>query len=161
MAALGSGKGDTSVRFKEQIEIEEEKDFSQSIKIVDNQNAAQKKMREYLERVYKRLNQMKKDSLSADSRLPRDALRKQLITMACCLERTRLYLDSYIYPRDLSLNLIDVDIEERKEGSAVYGGQATPESRKKAMHLTERLYNIVYKDFFTAYENATLFTRKI
>jgi hypothetical protein len=103
---------------------------------------------------------MKKESLSSDSRLPREALRKQLITMACCLERTRLYLDSYIYPRDLSLNLIDVDIEE-KQSSSGGASLANPESRKKAMHLTERLYNIVYKDFFTAYEKATLFTRKI
>ena len=66
--------------------------------------------------------------------------------MACCLERTRLYLDNFIYPRDLSLNLIDVPIEENS---------AT--ERKKAMHLTERLYTIVYKDFFSAYEKAVLF----
>ena len=29
------------------------------------------------------------------------------------------------------------------------------------MHLTERLYNIVYKDFFSAYEKSVLFHSKI
>lgn len=94
--------------------------------------------------------------MRTDSQLQREALRKQLILMGCILERTRLYLDSYIYPRDLSLNLIDVKIEEETAP-----GNSGPVSKKKAMHLTERLYNIVYKDFFTAYEKATLFNRKI
>jgi len=48
------------------------------------------------------------------------------------------------------LNLIDVQIEE----SSVV-------DKKRAMHLTERLYTIVYKDFFTAYERAVLFHNKI
>jgi len=55
---------------------------------------------------------MKKDVLKDENKLSRDDLRKHLTTMACFLERTRLYLDSFIYPRDLSLNLIDVEIEE-------------------------------------------------
>jgi hypothetical protein len=33
--------------------------------------------------------------------------------------------------------------------------------KKRQMHLTERLYTIVYKDFFTAYERAVLFHQKI
>lgn len=70
--------------------------------------------------------------------------------MACCLERTRLYLDDFIYPRDLSLNLIDVAIEESAQTE-----------RKKAMHLTERLHTMVHKDFFSAYEKAVLFNQKI
>lgn len=61
--------------------------------------------------------------------------------MSCHLERCRLYLDDYIYPRDVSLNLIDIHIDE-----------STTARRKKEMHLTERLYTIVYKDFFTVYE---------
>lgn len=69
--------------------------------------------------------------------------------MACHLERTRLYLDKYIYPRDLSLNLIDILIEENVV------------ERKKAMHLTERLYSIVYRDFFTAYEKCREINNKI
>ena len=63
--------------------------------------------------------------------------------MACHLESTRLLLENYIYPRDNQLNLIDISIEEN----------FTTE-KKKAMHLTERLYTVVYKDFFTAYERA-------
>jgi len=55
---------------------------------------------------------MKKDILKDDNKMKREELRKNLTTMACFLERTRLYLDSFIYPRDLSLNLIDVEIEE-------------------------------------------------
>jgi hypothetical protein len=77
-------------------------------------------------------------------------LKKQFLNMACWLERTRLYLDNYIYPRDHSLNLIDVQIDDHTEVT-----------RKKAMHLTERLYTIVYKDFFTVYERLTLFYQKI
>jgi len=69
--------------------------------------------------------------------------------MACHLERTRYYLDNYIYPRDLSLNLIDIQIE------------MSLQERKKAMHLTERLYSIVYKDFFTAYEKCIDLSNKI
>ena len=68
-------------------------------------------MRIYLETMYTKLNQMKKEVLKDDNKLTRDELKKHLTTMACCLERTRLYLDNYIYPRDLSLNLIDVPIE--------------------------------------------------
>lgn len=93
---------------------------------------------------------MKKDILKDENKLSRDDLRKHLTTMACFLERTRLYLDSFIYPRDLSLNLIDVEIEE----TAIV-------DKKRQMHLTERLYTIVYKDFFTAYERAVLFHQKI
>lgn len=63
--------------------------------------------------------------------------------MACWLERTRLYLDNYIYPRDNSLNIIDVKIDE-----------TTERDRRKDMHMTERLYSIVYKDFFTVYERS-------
>lgn len=66
--------------------------------------------------------------------------------MACWLERTRLYLDNYIYPRDNSLNIIDVKIDEQTE-----------KDRRRDMHMTERLYSIVYKDFFTAYERSQLF----
>lgn len=41
----------------------------------------------------------------------------------------------------MQLNLIDVQIED--DNIAL---------KKKDMHLTERLYTIEYKDFFTAYE---------
>ena len=51
---------------------------------------------------------MKKEILKDENKLTREELRKHLTTMACFLERTRLYLDNFIYPRDLSLNLIDV-----------------------------------------------------
>jgi len=66
----------------------------------------------YLENSYEKLNQMKKEILKDENKLTRDELRKHLTTMACFLERTRLYLDNFIYPRDLSLNLIDIEIEE-------------------------------------------------
>lgn len=66
---------------------------------------------------------------------------KKLLKMASELEVSRLCLDNYIYPRDLQLNLIDVQIED--DNIAL---------KKKDMHLTERLYTIEYKDFFTAYE---------
>ena len=69
--------------------------------------------------------------------------------MACHLERTRLYLDGYIYPRDLSLNLIDIKIDDAQH------------ERKKEMHLTERLYSIVYNDFFTAYKKCRELDLKI
>lgn len=50
LQAHASKKGNAAgVRFNEQIEIEDEKEMSQSIKIVDNNNAAQKKMRAYLD----------------------------------------------------------------------------------------------------------------
>ncbi len=93
---------------------------------------------------------MKKEVLKDENKLTREELKKHLTNMACFLERTRLYLDSFIYPRDLSLNLIDVEIEE----TALV-------DKKRQMHLTERLYTIVYKDFFTAYERAILFNQKI
>ena len=93
---------------------------------------------------------MKTEYLKNDQTQDREELKKHLITMACCLERTRLYLDNYIYPRDMSLNLIDVMIEENGITE-----------KKRAMHLTERLYTIVYKDFFTAYERVILFNKKI
>lgn len=98
-------------------------------------------MKIYLENIYNVLSQMKRDYLKTENNIHnRKAIRKALKAMACHLERTRFYLDGYIYPRDISLNLIDVQIE------------ASQQERKKAMHLTERLYSIVYKDFFTAYE---------
>lgn len=89
---------------------------------------------------------MKKDYLKDESKLTREEMRKHLTAMACYIERTRLFLDNFIYPRDLSLNLIDIEIDE---GSVV--------DKKRQMHLTERLYTIVYKDFFTAYQRAVLF----
>jgi hypothetical protein len=55
---------------------------------------------------------MKKEVLKDNNKLTREDLKKHLTNMACYLERTRLYLDSFIYPRDLSLNLIDIEIEE-------------------------------------------------
>lgn len=61
--------------------------------------------------------------------------------MASELEVSRLCLDNYIYPRDMQLNLIDVQIED--DNIAL---------KKKEMHLTERLYTIVYKDFFSVYD---------
>jgi len=105
-------------------------------------------MRMYLEQVYEKLSALKRDHLREDC--PADELKKHLTTIACCLERTRLYLDNYIYPRDYSLNLIDIKIEEK-----------SIQDIKRTNHMTERLYNIAYKDFFTAYEKATLFTDKI
>ena len=60
--------------------------------------------------------------------------------MACHIERTRLYLDDYIYPRDLSLNLLDVLVDENLV------------DLKGSHHLTERMYSIEYKDLFLAYE---------
>ena len=106
-------------------------------------------MKQYLENIYNVLNQMKKDYLKADSGKDRKQVRKALKAMACHLERTRFYLDGYIYPRDLSLNLVDVQIEPAQQ------------ERKKAMHLTERLYSIVYKDFFYAYEKCVELSTKI
>jgi hypothetical protein len=105
-------------------------------------------MRAYLEQVYQKLNNMKKQHLRDNC--PREELKKHLTTIACCLERTRLYLDNYVYPRDYSLDLIDVKIEEKSVTEI-----------KRANHMTERLYNIAYKDFFTAYERAVLFNEKI
>lgn len=116
---------------------------------MDSNKAIVKDIKSYLEKIYNILNQMKKDYLKNDSGKERIQIKKALKAMACHLERTRFYLDGYIYPRDLSLNLIDVNIEENK-----------PE-RKKAMHLTERLYSIVYKDFFTAYEKCRELDNKI
>jgi hypothetical protein len=55
---------------------------------------------------------MKKDFLKDENKLTREEMRKHLTTMACYLERTRLFLDNFIYPRDLSLNLIDIEIDE-------------------------------------------------
>lgn len=107
-------------------------------------------MRMYLDGVYQKLSEMKTEILRDDSKLTRDELKKSLVMMACLLERTRLYLDNYIYPRDFSLNLIDIPIEEYKRIE-----------KKKAMHLTERLYNIEYKDFFTAYEKVVMINQKI
>lgn len=95
------------------------------------------------------LIKLKLDYLKRDSGKDRKHIRKALKAMACHLERTRSYLDGYIYPRDLSLNLIDVQIETCEK------------ERKKAMHLTERLYSIVYKDFFTAYEKCVELSNKI
>jgi len=69
-------------------------------------------LRSYLENVYSKLNQMKKDILKDENKMTRDELKKCLVMMGCFLERTRLYLDNLIYPRDLSLNLIDIEIEE-------------------------------------------------
>ena len=108
--------------------------------------AKQTKLRSFLETAYTSLNQMKKDILKDENKLSREDLKKHLTNMGCFLERTRLYLDSFIYPRDLSLNLIDIEIEE----TALV-------DKRRQMHLTERLYTIVYKDFFTAYERAMLF----
>jgi len=105
-------------------------------------------MRMYLEQVYEKLSALKRDHLKDE--VPPEELKKQLTTIACYLERTRLYLDNYIYPRDYSLNLIDIKIEEH-----------SMQDIKRANHMTERLYNIAYKDFFTAYEKMALFTDKI
>ena len=58
---------------------------------------------------------MKKEVLKDNTKMSREELKKHLTTMACFLERTRLYLDNFIYPRDLSLNLIDIHIEENNE----------------------------------------------
>ena len=74
---------------------------------------------------------------------------RALLRMGTHLERTRLYLDKYIYPRDLSLNLIDVMIDDNLV------------EMKKSKHLTERVYSIVYKDFFTAYEKCKELDAKI
>jgi len=140
LLALTSQEESKGVRFAE----EEEKKRPQKL------DEATKKLRKYLENSYEKLNQMKREILKDDMKMTRDELRKNLTTMACFLERTRLYLDNFIYPRDLSLNLIDIEIEE----SSVV-------DKKRQMHLTERLYTIVYKDFFTAYERAVLFQNKI
>lgn len=102
----------------------------------------------YLEQVYEKLSALKRDHLKDE--VPPEELKKHLTTIACYLERTRLYLDNYIYPRDYSLNLIDIKIEEQ-----------SMQDIKSANHMTERLYNIAYKDFFTAYEKTALFTDKI
>jgi hypothetical protein len=67
--------------------------------------------------------------------------------MSCYLERTRLYLDDYIYPRDLTLDLIDISIEDTQ--------------RKRPAHLSERLGAITYKDFFTAYNVCKKLHKKI
>ena len=106
----------------------------------------------YLKQVYEKLDKMKKDYLKESQATFQNGeeLQKQLLNMACWLERTRLYLDNYIYPRDNSLNIIDVAIDEQSE-----------RDRRKDMHMTERLYTIVYKDFFTAYERSQLFIQKI
>lgn len=69
---------------------------------------AQMKMKQYLDQVYAKLIQMKKEYLKDNTSLTREELKKQLTNMGCWLERTRLYLDNYIYPRDHSLNLIDI-----------------------------------------------------
>jgi hypothetical protein len=107
-------------------------------------------LRKFLETAYSSLNQMKKEVLKEENKLSREDIKKCLTNMACLLERTRLKLDSSIYPRDLYLNLIDVKIEE----TAIV-------DKKRQMNLTERLYTIVYKDFFTAYEHAVFFHQKI
>jgi hypothetical protein len=73
-----------------------------------------------------------------------------LLKMASYLEVSRLCLDNYIYPRDLQLNLIDVQIEENNVAL-----------KKKEMHLTERLYTIEYKDFFSAYEKIIQLNKQI
>lgn len=73
-------------------------------------------MQKYLKQVYEKLDKLKKDYLKdVTPKQSKDDLKKQLVNIACWLERTRLYLDNYIYPRDFSLNLIDVQIEERSE----------------------------------------------
>jgi hypothetical protein len=104
----------------------------------------------YLKQVYEKLDKLKKDFLKDSSKHTEDELQKQLLNIACWVERTRLYLDNYLYPRDLSLNIMDVKIED-----------ITEVERKRDMHMTERLYTIVYKDFFSAYERAQLFHQKI
>lgn len=73
-------------------------------------------MQKYLKQVYEKLDKLKKDYLKdVTPKQSKDDLKKQLVNIACWLERTRLYLDNYIYPMDFSLNLIDVQIEERTE----------------------------------------------
>jgi hypothetical protein len=140
LLALGGKEEAKGVRFAE----EEEKKKPSKI------DEATKKLKMYLENTYTKLNQMKKEILRDDKQLTREEMKKHLTNMACFLERTRLYLDNFIYPRDMSLNLIDIEIEE----SSVV-------DKKRQMHLTERLYTIVYKDFFTAYERAVQFHNKI
>ena len=93
---------------------------------------------------------MKKDYLKDETQDSREDLKAQLFMIACHLESTRLLLENYIYPRDNQLSLIDISIE-----------QNSATDKKKAMHLTERLYTVVYKDFFTAYERAVLLFQKI
>eukprot|EP00347_Sterkiella_histriomuscorum_P008264 403345746 len=120
------------------------------INFVDSDRSKDKHMKTYLENIYNVLSQMKRDFLKTENtQHTRKSIRKALKAMACHLERTRFYLDGYIYPRDVSLNLIDVKIE------------ASQQERKKEMHLTERLYSIVYKDFFTAYEKCVDLGHKI
>jgi hypothetical protein len=140
LSAAEEEKGSSKVKFADESKIKHNKE----------EEAKQSKLRLFLENAYTKLNEMKKDILRDDNKMSREDLKKALTTMACFLERTRLYLDSFIYPRDLSLNLIDVQIEE----TAIV-------DKNRQMHLTERLYTIVFKDFFTAYERAVLFKEKI
>ncbi|CDW89623.1 dedicator of cytokinesis protein 2 [Stylonychia lemnae] len=126
-----------------------EKSRGAQINFVDQQKSRDKEIKEFLEKIYNVLISMKNEYLKHDSGKERKQVRKALKAMSCHLERTRQYLDNYIYPRDLSLNLIDVQIE------------SSLQERKKAMHLTERLYSIVYKDFFTVYDKCVELSKKI
>jgi hypothetical protein len=65
------------------------------------------------------------------------------------MERIRLYLDDYIYPRDIGLNIIDINIENSLS------------SNKASMRLSAREFSIKFADFFTAYKIARKFHKRI
>ena len=140
--------GAAQLESQHQLETLTPKGNKNQIMFVDAQQAKNKEVKIYLEQMYSILSQMKVDYLKSDSGRDRNQVRKSLKAMCYHLERTRLYLDGYINPRDISLNLIDVKIEENDE-------------RKRAAHLTERLYCIVQKDFFTAYDKCKELDKKI
>jgi hypothetical protein len=54
---------------------------------------------------------MKKDYLNEDKKYEKRKIKKLLFGISCHLERIRLYLDDYIYPRDHALNILDIGID--------------------------------------------------
>jgi hypothetical protein len=106
-------------------------------------------MKIFLENQMRDLIIMKDEFLKDQMVKNKDQIHKVLLIMGCQLERIRVHLDYSIYPRDLSLNLIDVRIDENIA------------DRKKAMHLTERMHSVVYKDILLVYDKCIEFDERI
>ena len=56
---------------------------------------------------------MKKDFLNEDNiqKYDKKKFKKLLFNLISHLERIRLYLDDFIYPRDCELNILDIGID--------------------------------------------------